>query len=105
MVILSAIRDAKGTLVGFAKVTRDITERRQAQESLRRAQDRLAQSQKLEMLGQLTGAIAHDFNNLLMVVEANAQLVRRRLVDPPSLRAVEAIEHAAARGETLRGGS
>jgi PAS domain S-box-containing protein len=100
-VTLSAIRDDRGTLVGYAKVTRDITERRQSQESLRRAQERLAQSQKLEMLGQLTGAIAHDFNNLLMVVGANTQLVKRRLVDPPSLRAVEAIEHAASRGETL----
>ncbi len=101
MVALSAIRDEKGALIGFAKVTRDIAERRQAQESLRRAQDRLAQSQKLETLGQLTGAIAHDFNNLLMVVGANTQLVKRRLVDPPSLRAVEAIEHASSRGETL----
>ena len=100
-VTLSAIRDAQGTLIGFAKVTRDITERRHAQESLRRVQERLGQSQKLEMLGQLTGAIAHDFNNLLMVVGANTQLVKRRLVDPPSLRAVEAIEHAASRGETL----
>jgi PAS domain S-box-containing protein len=100
-VTLSAIRDAGGELVGFAKVTRDVTERRHAQESLRRVQERLAQSQKLEMLGQLTGAIAHDFNNLLMVVGANTQLVKRRLVDPPSLRAVEAVEHAASRGETL----
>jgi PAS domain S-box-containing protein len=95
MVALSAIRDERGELVGFAKVTRDITERRQAQEGLKRAQDRLAQSQRLEMLGQLTGAIAHDFNNLLMVVGANTQLVKRRLVDPPSLRAMEAIEHSA----------
>jgi len=100
-VTLRAIRGADGELVGFAKVTRDITERRQSQDSLRRVQERLAQSQKLEMLGQLTGAIAHDFNNLLMVVGANTQLVKRRLVDPPSLRAVEAIEHAASRGETL----
>ena len=100
-VTLSAIRDESGELVGFAKVTRDITERRQSQESLRRARERLAQSQKLEMLGQLTGAIAHDFNNLLMVVSANAQLIKLRLVDPPSLRAVEAVELAASRGETL----
>jgi PAS domain S-box-containing protein len=100
-IALNAIRDETGTLIGFAKVTRDITERRQSQEGLRRAQERLAQSQKLEMLGQLTGAIAHDFNNLLMVVGANTQMVKRRLVDPPSLRAVEAVEHAASRGETL----
>ncbi|HTQ34100.1 MAG TPA: PAS domain S-box protein [Stellaceae bacterium] len=100
-VALSAIRDSTGALVGFAKVTRDISERRESQENLRRAQERLAQSQKLEMLGQLTGAIAHDFNNLLMVISGSTQMVKRRLVDPPSLRAVEAIEHAASRGETL----
>ena len=100
-VTLSAIRGRTGTLIGFAKVTRDITEQRQSQENLRRAQERLAQSQKLEMLGQLTGAIAHDFNNLLMVIGANTQMIKRRLVDPPSLGALEAVEHAASRGETL----
>jgi len=100
-VSLSAVHGEDGMLIGFAKVTRDITELRQSQESLKRAQDRLAQSQKLEMLGQLTGAIAHDFNNLLMVISANAQLLRRRLVDPFSLRAIEAVELAASRGETL----
>ena len=100
-VSLSPVYDENGVLIGLADVTRDITELRQSQESLKRAQDRLAQSQKLEMLGQLTGAIAHDFNNLLMVISANAQLLRRRLVDPFSLRAIEAVEHAASRGETL----
>ncbi len=100
-VALSAIRDEQGTLLGFAKVTQDITERRQAQEVLKRAQERLAQSQKLEMLGQFTGAIAHDFNNMLMVVSANAQTAKRRLVDPAALRSMEAIELASARAETL----
>jgi PAS domain S-box-containing protein len=100
-VALNAIRDAQGRLLGFAKVTRDITERRDAQEALRRTQERLAQSQKLETLGQFTGAIAHDFNNMLMVVSANAQSVKRRLIDPVALRSIEAIELAATRGETL----
>ncbi|MGH7095498.1 MAG: PAS domain S-box protein, partial [Stellaceae bacterium] len=100
-VTLNAIRNEVGELLGFAKVTRDITERRQAQEALRRAQERLAQSQKLETLGQFTGAIAHDFNNMLMIVGGNSQIVKRRLVDPAALRAVQAIEMAAARGENL----
>jgi PAS domain S-box-containing protein len=100
-VTLSAIRNRRGELVGFAKITRDVTERRQAQEALERVQERLAQSQKLETLGQFTGAIAHDFNNMLMVIGGNTQIIRRRLVDPAALRGVRAIEQAAARGEAL----
>ena len=61
---------------------------------LQRAQEQLAQSQKMEALGQLTGSIAHDFNNLLMIVSGHAQLLRRRLTEPKQLQAVEAV-HAA----------
>ena len=54
-IVIEAIRDEAGTLVGYAVITRDITERREAQEALARAQEQLAQSQKMEALGQLTG--------------------------------------------------
>jgi PAS domain S-box-containing protein len=101
-VIIDAIRDEDGALIGFAKVTRDITEKRQAQIELQRAHEQLAQSQKLEALGQLTGGVAHDFNNLLMVVSGQAQLLRRKVADDPRmLRALDAIEAAARRGEDL----
>jgi PAS domain S-box-containing protein len=100
-VVIEAIRDEAGTLVGFVKVTRDITERREAQASLERAQEQLAQSQKMEALGQLTGSIAHDFNNLLMIVSGHAQLLRRRLTDPKQLQAIDAVHTAANRGESL----
>jgi PAS domain S-box-containing protein len=100
-VVIEAIRDEVGTLVGFAQITRDITERREAQQSLERAQEQLAQSQKMEALGQLTGSIAHDFNNLLMIVSGHAQLLRRRLTDAKHLQAIEAINSAANRGESL----
>src|SRR5262249_11334732 len=76
--VIEAIRDEVGTLAGFVNITRDMTERREAQTSLERAQEQLAQSQKMEALGQLTGSIAHDFNNLLMIVSGHAQLLRRR---------------------------
>jgi PAS domain S-box-containing protein len=99
--VIEAIRDEVGTLVGFAKITRDITERREAQASLERAQEQLAQSQKMEALGQLTGSIAHDFNNLLMIVSGHAQLLRRRLSDPKHLQAIDAVHSAANRGESL----
>jgi len=100
-VVIDAIRDEEGRLVGFANIMRDITERHEARAKLQRAQDQLAQSQKMEALGQLTGGIAHDFNNMLMVVSGNAQILKERVSDARNLRSVEAIELAAARGERL----
>ncbi|OZA63577.1 MAG: hypothetical protein B7X78_05560, partial [Sphingomonadales bacterium 39-62-4] len=64
-IVLHAIHDAAGTLVGYAKVTRDITDRRQAQLELQAAREALFQAQKMEAVGQLTAGIAHDFNNML----------------------------------------
>jgi len=55
----------------------------------------------MEALGQLTGSIAHDFNNLLMIVSGHAQLLRRRLSDPTQLKAIDALQAAASRGESL----
>jgi len=100
-VVIEAVRDEVGTLAGFVNITRDMTERREAQASLERAQEQLAQSQKMEALGQLTGSIAHDFNNLLMIVSGHAQLLRRRLTDAKHLQAIDAVHAAANRGESL----
>jgi len=100
-VVIDSIRDETGKLLGFSKITRDITERRLAQETLQRAQQKLAQSQKMEALGQLTGGIAHDFNNLLMVVAGQAALMKRRLNDPKDLRSLSAIEYAVSHGSRL----
>ena len=99
-VVIDAIHDG-GELVGFVKITRDITERREAQNALQRTQEQLAQAQKMEALGQLTGGIAHDFNNMLMVVGGYTQFLKSRLTDGKDRRAVEAIEGAAARAENL----
>lgn len=101
-VVLDAVRDETGELVGFAKITRDITERRNAQLELHRAHERLAQAQKMEAMGQLTGGVAHDFNNLLMVVSGQAQLLRRRIGDDPRGRkALDAIDMSTRRGQDL----
>jgi PAS domain S-box-containing protein len=99
--VINAIHDQSGTLTGFAKITRDITENREARAALERAREQLAQSQKMEALGQLTGGIAHDFNNLLMIVNGQAELMRRRVSDPRHTRALEAIQIAASRGASL----
>src|ERR1700682_4067597 len=85
-VIIDAIRDDQGKLVGYAKITRDITERKKAQDQLEAAREALLQSQKMEAIGQLTGGVAHDFNNLLTVVLGSLELLRKRLPDDPKLR-------------------
>jgi PAS domain S-box-containing protein len=98
--VLTAIRDDDRNLIGFASVMRDATERRDTQEQLVEAREQLAMAQKMEAIGKLTGGIAHDFNNLLMIIGGSAQLFKR-LLDPKLPRAIEAIQSAAKRGETL----
>jgi PAS domain S-box-containing protein len=75
-VVIDRITDDAGTLIGFAKVTRDVTERRASALALEETREALFQSQKLEAVGQLTGGVAHDFNNLLMAVQGNLELMR-----------------------------
>ena len=77
-VVLDPIYDESGKHVGFAKITRDVTERKKAEEKLEEARTALVQSQKLQALGELTGGIAHDFNNLLTVVAGSADFLLRK---------------------------
>lgn len=78
-VVLDAIRDDEGVLIGFAKITRDITERKKTEEKLERTREALVQAQKMEAIGHLTGGVAHDFNNLLMAIQGSLELMKRRL--------------------------
>ncbi|TXM65226.1 PAS domain-containing sensor histidine kinase [Methylobacterium sp. WL120] len=101
-VVIDAIRGDHGELIGFAKITRDITERRDAQQALEETRARFIQSQKMEAVGQLTGGVAHDFNNLLAVVLGNLELARKRLPPDPKLRQlIDNSIQAAHRGATL----
>ena len=101
-VIIDAIRDDRGELIGYAKITRDITERRETQRELEKTREVLVQSQKMEAIGQLTGGIAHDFNNLLMAVLGSLDLMRKRLPDDPKLLALlENAVQGAQRGTLL----
>jgi PAS domain S-box-containing protein len=78
--VIDPIRDEDGSLIGFAKITRDITERRKAQQELEEARASLAQAQKLQAIGELTGGIAHDFNNLMTVIRGSAELLRSAIL-------------------------
>jgi PAS domain S-box-containing protein len=93
-VIIDSI-SADGALVGFAKVTRDITERRATEARLR-------QAQKMEAVGQFTGGAAHDFNNLLMAILGSLEILRKRLPDDPRLLALlDTAVLGAKRGSSL----
>ena len=100
-VVMDAIRNDAGELIGFAKLVRDITAQHEAQLALEQAREQVSQAQKMEALGQLTGGIAHDFNNLLMIVSGYAQILQSRLTEQKDVQAVEAIRAAANRGERL----
>ncbi len=101
-VVVDAMRNSKGELIGFAKVTRDMTEKRDAQRRLEDAREQLFRSQKMEALGQLTGGLAHDFNNLLTAILGATDLASRNLRDPEKVkRMLEGIRNSAQRGSGL----
>jgi PAS domain S-box-containing protein len=103
-VVIDTIRNDDGELIGFAKITRDITERMEAQRTLRETQEQLAASQKMDAVGQLTGGIAHDFNNLMMVVLGNLETAQRnaRQTDNSNLhRALTNAMRGAQRASSL----
>ncbi len=101
-VVIDAIRDDRGAIIGYAKITRDVSERKEAQEKLEKTREALMQSQKMEAIGHLTGGIAHDFNNLLMAVLGSLELMRKRLPDDPKLKALlENAVQGAERGAVL----
>jgi PAS domain S-box-containing protein len=101
-VVIDPIRDERDKLIGFAKITRDITERQKAQSALQDAQAQRAHMQKMDALGKLTGGVAHDFNNMLAVVSGYIPVIKSKVADDPKAsRAAEAIALAARRGEAL----
>ncbi len=101
-VVIDAIHDDEGKPVGFAKITRDVTEREEALRELEIAREALFQSQKMEAIGQLTGGVAHDFNNLLAAIHGSLELLRKRTGDDPqTLRLLDNSLKATERGAAL----
>ncbi|MDR6915478.1 PAS domain S-box-containing protein [Pseudomonas sp. 3296] len=101
-VVVDPIWGDTGTLLGFAKITRDITEATLAQQDLERTREALFQAQKMQAIGQLSGGIAHDFNNLLTVILGNLEIVRKRVADDPKvMRLIDNATQGALRGVSL----
>jgi PAS domain S-box-containing protein len=101
-VVVDPIWGETGTLLGFAKITRDVTEVTQAQQALEQTREALFQAQKMQAIGQLSGGIAHDFNNLLTVILGNLEIVRKRLADDPKIvRLLDNATQGALRGVSL----
>jgi PAS domain S-box-containing protein len=95
-VLIDPIYGPDRSIAGYAKITRDMTERRVMQEQLNHAQ-------KMEAIGQLTGGVAHDFNNLLTVILGNLDTILRRApaTDAKLQRAVEHATQGAERAAAL----
>ena len=101
-VVIDPIRARDGSIVGFAKITRDVTQKKLAERELEVARETLFQAQKMEAVGQLTGGIAHDFNNLLMAILGSLELVRKRITPEPSVaRFLDNAIEGAQRGAVL----
>jgi PAS domain S-box-containing protein len=102
-IVVDAIYDSNGTIVGYAKVTRDVTERRNSEQALARVKESLAHSQKLEAIGQLTAGVAHDFNNLLAAILGSQELLDEQLthISAECHRLLGVIRRSAERGASL----
>jgi PAS domain S-box-containing protein len=102
-VTISPLRNHAGRLLGFAKITHDVTARREQQLALEQARASMAQSQKMQALGQLSGGIAHDFNNLLHVIMNGVDILQRRLKDTSEevRQVLDMVRRNASRAATL----
>ena len=85
----------------FTGMIHDISDRRHVEEALRESERRLAQSQKMEAVGQLTGGIAHDFNNLLLVISGNLELLEPHIKTNDQQALLKEAQDAAALGSKL----
>jgi PAS domain S-box-containing protein len=102
-VVMNPVRNAQGELIGYAKITRDISERLRQEQALEQTRAELAQAQKMEALGQLSGGVAHDFNNVLHVINNAVAILQGKLQggDADTQRFLDMIRRNADRASSL----
>jgi PAS domain S-box-containing protein len=89
------VRDGSQRISGAVYIAEDVTEKHKLERQL-------AQAQKMEAVGQLTGGVAHDFNNILTVITGTIEILADGVADKPNLAAVaKLIDEAAERGADL----
>ncbi|MBZ5558945.1 MAG: PAS domain-containing protein [Acidobacteriia bacterium] len=104
LVTKGVYRDKHGKILGVFGISHDMTELRQAQETLEQTREALFRSQKMEAVGQLTGGIAHDFNNILAIILGNVELLRAYLPhDAYADEIIDTILRATMHGRDLTG--
>src|SRR5262245_62183443 len=104
LVTKGVYRDKDNNNLGVFGISHDMTELRQAQESLEQTREALFRAQKMEAVGQLTGGIAHDFNNILAIILGNVELLRAYLPkDKYADEIIDTVLRATLHGRDLTG--
>jgi PAS domain S-box-containing protein len=102
LVTKGVYRDQDGQVLGIFGISHDVTDLRMANEALEQTREALFRSQKLELVGQLTGGLAHDFNNIVAVMQGNLELLRMHFAHDAHARdLIEPIIRAAAHAHEL----
>jgi len=83
-VLLAPLRDAEGRLVGFSKLTRDLTEARRAREDLELARQQVARTEKLSTMGTLVSGVAHEIRTPLTAIANSLFMMKMRLDRGPT---------------------
>jgi PAS domain S-box-containing protein len=100
-VIITTLRDAQGILLGFAKVTQDLTARRSAEESLRAlAVERAALVEKTriqEFQERFLAILGHDLRNPLAAIDMGVGMLRDQLHDPSAIRILDRMRSSSTR--------